>query len=277
MSKVGQKINELTVIEYLGKGKYKCLCDCGEITYATTHQLKVGSRVEKKNCGGIKHPYKYKNSPGDEFFFSNIDTQEKAYVAGFIAADGCIQPEANKIKIDLKRTDEDILLKIQKAIGHRNKLSYYHQDTNFKPIDTARLVIASSQMVSDLENIGITKHKSRTLDVNFDKIKSNHIKDFVRGEIDGDGCICITSKNKIQVSLITSSLLAKRIDDWTEKQLGFGWLWTYRKKENKETVTLRMSGKAKSFKLLNLIYGDATIYLDRKYNKYLDFLKIYNK
>jgi len=50
---IGEKFNQLTVIEYIGKNKggkflFKCLCDCGQITTADISALQSGG---KKSCG----------------------------------------------------------------------------------------------------------------------------------------------------------------------------------------------------------------------------------
>lgn len=54
----GQKFNKLSVIEkadfekYKGNTTWKCMCDCGTITYATTHELKTN---KTKSCGCQRH------------------------------------------------------------------------------------------------------------------------------------------------------------------------------------------------------------------------------
>lgn len=57
---IGQRFGKLTVIEYIGKIKernnanvWKCLCDCGNITFATTSELKSS---HTKSCGCL-HSY----------------------------------------------------------------------------------------------------------------------------------------------------------------------------------------------------------------------------
>ena len=61
----GQKFNMLNVIELSEKldaskcRQWKCRCDCGRITYASSHQLKSGT---KKSCG-CANPYAPKKSP----------------------------------------------------------------------------------------------------------------------------------------------------------------------------------------------------------------------
>ena len=61
----GQKFNMLDVIELSEKldaskcRQWKCRCDCGRITYASSHQLKSGA---KKSCG-CANPYASKKLP----------------------------------------------------------------------------------------------------------------------------------------------------------------------------------------------------------------------
>lgn len=50
---IGQKFGKLTVVDYTqenrhGRALWKCQCDCGNITYATTEGLRVGDNV---SCG----------------------------------------------------------------------------------------------------------------------------------------------------------------------------------------------------------------------------------
>ena len=58
MIPVGSIFGKLTVLEYVSGKKYKCLCDCGNITYACNSGLKTGHR---KSCGCISHIPKLKN------------------------------------------------------------------------------------------------------------------------------------------------------------------------------------------------------------------------
>lgn len=52
---IGKHINMLTVLEYdKNKVKYKCKCDCGNITYATSTML-LNSEVISCGCSKIKY------------------------------------------------------------------------------------------------------------------------------------------------------------------------------------------------------------------------------
>lgn len=54
----GNKYNMLTVIERVGK-KWKCECDCGNITYVSGGNLKYGG---VKSCGCLLHKPRYKHN-----------------------------------------------------------------------------------------------------------------------------------------------------------------------------------------------------------------------
>lgn len=46
----GEKYNRLTVVEYVGGGKWRCKCDCGRETFVRSTRL---NRGETKSCGCI--------------------------------------------------------------------------------------------------------------------------------------------------------------------------------------------------------------------------------
>lgn len=48
----GKKIGHLTVMEYLGKSKYRCICDCGRVTDVFARNLMHG---HTKSCGCAKY------------------------------------------------------------------------------------------------------------------------------------------------------------------------------------------------------------------------------
>lgn len=57
MNLIGQKFGKLTVIEQMPsknqRRQWKCLCDCGNITIASTTALRSG---DTSSCGCLKHP-----------------------------------------------------------------------------------------------------------------------------------------------------------------------------------------------------------------------------
>lgn len=95
------------------------------------------------------------------------------------------------------------------------------------------------------------------------------IRHFIRGYFDGDGSLGMYGKFlQPNCSLVgTKSLL-----DGIAKQLSFKPMIYHHAGHKPETLTMSFtSSKAVSFVMY--LYDNATIYLDRKYNKYLEMCR----
>jgi hypothetical protein len=58
----------------------------------------------------------------NENYFDVIDSHDKAYILGFLFADGCNNPKKYTISISLQEEDKDILEKMRILIGSEKKL-----------------------------------------------------------------------------------------------------------------------------------------------------------
>lgn len=137
-------------------------------------------------------------------YFKEINSFNKAYLLGFIAADGSIVQSKNTntkaLTITIHAKDVAILelLKTElnsslpiKAITCKSKsLQSYKLDVNHR-----RFSVARKEIIKDLENIGITSNKSLTMSNLIVNIPKSYRKAFIVGYFDGDGCF-IDSKVK---------------------------------------------------------------------------------
>lgn len=268
----GKQFGKLTVIEYLGCSTWKCECSCKNKTIVN---VKTGDLTSghTQSCGCNRKKYEK-----DETFFEKIDSESKAYILGFIAADGSISIKNNLIKIDLKKTDDEILIKMMKEMKYNNTLKYYHQHVILSgkeyEEETARLNISSHKMVEDIQKYGITEKKSNSLSINFSLIPEDMLRHFMRGLMDGDGCIT-TSNTKNGVKGFTVSLTSSNntIDDCIEliqKTFPNIKIYKYHRTQNKNNATFMIRNKQNIKDYLDWLYYDSTIYLERKYKKYLE-------
>lgn len=131
----------------------------------------------------MQYPIEYSN------FFDTIDTPEKAYYIGFIAADGCLYRRTiphyqGMISITIAREDEYILERFKKAIGTTKPLTHFN--TKY-----ATLQIISDSLFQGLlsHNLDTRKTYGNTIPTD---IPDNLYKYYLRGYFDGDGSI---SKN----------------------------------------------------------------------------------
>lgn len=203
--------------------------------------------------------YKYNKK-----FFNKIDTEEKAYWAGFIAADGNIRKDFLKMRIELNIQDYSHLEKFKKSIEGDNPIKESIRPNNH----SCYIDVNCKEFCLALNNLGITPKKSLTLQVKFELIPKELRNHFIRGYFDGDGSI-----NKYQrgnneyfeweISFISSKTFLKQILEEINKERKF-----YLCGNN-----FRICFKAKQdiIDIINYLYNNATIYMDRKIEKANEF------
>lgn len=271
------KFGKLTAEEYLGNGLWRCICECGNETIVTSKQLPMpgSKRRGTKSCGcGIGKLNKNNN------FFSKLDTQEKAYITGLIATDGSIYDKNNSyyLKLAFKSSDVDILEKVKKAIGSKSEIRTKKGIANLPQGGTSNyelktLLICNKKMVKDLESLGITPNKSLTLNFDYSKLSIELFPHFLRGLIDGDGDFNLyhrNNRNHPHIGLIGSKHLIHSTKEMLQKVFPDMSIMTCHAIGCHENIWRLSIHNMKDFKkLLNYIYQDATIFLDRKYENYL--------
>jgi hypothetical protein len=104
-----------------------------------------------------------------------------AYAVGLIATDGCLSSDLRHViftSADIEQIGNmKMILKIKSSIGiTKNKVS-----------EAYRLQMCNTQLYDWLLSIGLTSNKSLTLGPL--KIPDEYFIDFLRGHLDGDGCI----------------------------------------------------------------------------------------
>ncbi len=111
---------------------------------------------------------------------------EMAYILGFFAADGTMYTNRRGAHyIEFVSTDRELIEKVQVLLNARQKIRTV---TNPEPWRTAyRLQIGSAALYRDLEILGFQPRKSNVM--RFPIVPVRYLKDFVRGYLDGDGCV----------------------------------------------------------------------------------------
>ena len=133
-------------------------------------------------------------------FFKEINSPEKGYLLGFIAADGCVIEDSRGnlkgVDISLQKSDKDFLISVANLLGESDRIVKERQKCY-------SLRITSSEMASDLTDLGIYPQKSLTLDLSKVKVPESFKKDFLRGYFDGDGCFFFKKYDYGERSLIS--------------------------------------------------------------------------
>lgn len=202
----------------------------------------------------------------DDTVFDSIDTEEKAYWLGFIFADGYISTSNYQFEVSLKSLDIGHLQKLAKFFSKRTPL--YCDETR------CRLEISSKHLWNTLNNLGCVPRKSLILKFPEVSIFSDKklIKHFIRGYWDGDGCLTYKRANYPTISVLGTEDMLSNIQVYlkTNKTL-------YNNSKTQDiTKVLKINGK-EAFEVTQYLYKDASIYLERKYNKYLEFCRLYEE
>lgn len=198
--------------------------------------------------------------------FDTIDNEEKAYWLGFLYADGCVSYNAPRncycISVALKSTDVEHLKKFKDFLQDTRESSIRISTRTFngKEFEACDYRIYNEHLAKTLINLGCIIRKSLTLtfpDSNVFK-KPNLVFDFIRGYVDGDGCLSLKRKSPRISILGTNEFLTEVIK----------YLPQFNKvyKAGNQFVVATSGDKAKV--IANKLYGHATIYLDRKYEKF---------
>ena len=198
--------------------------------------------------------------------FETIDTEEKAYWLGFLYADGSVGSTDNRIELGLAEKDLRHIEKFRDFIGIQNKISYRASTKSY------RYAFRSISCKADLIKQGCVPKKSLILNFPTEyQVPKNFVKDFIRGYFDGDGWFTNT-ENCFQAGIIGTEDFIKGFLNTVELE----------NKNNKKIFTVHREDGVKRYvfgayedvlNFLNWIYKDATIYLDRKYECYKDFIE----
>lgn len=141
--------------------------------------------------GKDKHTY-----PFDYNYFENINSPDKAYFLGFLAADGNVFKRNNKtnsqsiIKLSLQKTDKNILEIFKLYIDSQKPLSESKRESSYVNYISI-LELVSDKMANDLKKYNIVENKTYSYEIV--ELKQELMSHFFRGYFDGDGSISCTN------------------------------------------------------------------------------------
>lgn len=260
---------------------YDCTClVCNTDCIIENRKLTLSGKG-MSSCGCKRKGFLGKKK--DEKYFDTIDTPEKAYFLGLIAADGTISKskrcESYTLGITLKRQDREILEKFKKELKSDIEVKdcYATNSESNKQYPASKFRVTNKKICKDLIKYGIIENKTKKLIINWNLIPKQYWRDFIRGYIDGDGCyyICRTKTGRISTSISVAGTLRiceefKSIFDVLEFE------HFHINKVNDNFYDLRNSSKYEFPIIVNWLYNDRSIYLKRKYETVQNILNEIN-
>lgn len=206
-------------------------------------------------------------------YFKIIDSEVKAYILGYLVADGSIEESKRnnrpsnliRLRFGCASEDDEIIRLIQSEIAPNNLLRFYQpKKPNRKQLTI--LQICDKELISDLRTLyNIQPRKTYLSNFEFPKIPKEFERDFIRGYIDGDGSI-----GRYHFSMICNSeIFAIQIRDKFLEVIPE--LKSYIYKENRKYTdywSLHFSMNLKvAPKIYDFLYKNATVFLKRKEQK----------
>ena len=258
--------SEEQIVDDFKTGQYYCE------DLAKKYDLNVHTIYEILDEAGIKRQTGFRSNCNIDYF-EKIDSPNKAYLLGFITADGAVVD--NQISIEIKEKDSELLEFAKKEINPKATIidcNYLSSSNGYKyQKHNKRISFSASKLGKDLAKYGVVQNKSKILTrVPIEYIPENLLPFYFRGLIDGDGCIHKDGKisiysgsydfiKDVQTILIKSA-------DLTKLKIYHGTSYFITWNSIKDRINL-----------YQYLYSDlnATFYFKRKYNRLYDSIKQY--
>lgn len=196
----------------------------------------------------------------DHNYFDVIDTQQKAYILGFVMADGYNSLPKNTIRIGLSPKDRSVLEFIKSELKTSSDIRTYTRKDKKR---YSYLCLYSKHISEQMESLGVVRNKTHTLQFpNY--ISEPLLASFMLGYFDGDGCFSgqifsITGNrnflDKYQTHLMKMAALKHKTKMFV------------RHPDTPNICQMCYSGAKQVSRIFAFLYNTAPFYLTRKYEK----------
>lgn len=198
----------------------------------------------------------------NERYFETIDSQDKAYFLGFIAADGCIHKHTNNrqdvLRFQIRHEDVKILEILKQQLNTNKPISYIGEYVS--------LEISSNLLVNDIKDKGLGYRK--TYGNTIANIDSKYMPAFIRGYFDGDGSI--SYNNSLSLSIVGYESNMRKIMEYLESQNILSSFTVDKRQYNKNEYddvfgSITITNNNMAYSLIKLMYKDSSeFYMNRK-------------
>ena len=199
------------------------------------------------------------------------------YTDGFIQSNG--KHNTMRVGIAITASDKSHLEKFKKAVNFNGPIKVYEpEEKHSYPGSKAfcRIIISSEKMANDLIRLGCTTHKTDSLKYpSYEIVPKEFERDFIRGCLDGDGSIIFFNNKKYRRAFGLGFCGTEDMCKHILKFFGKENSKLYKRHPEKDTdnYQFNIGGNYQILRCLDMLYKDATVYLDRKYERYLKIVE----
>jgi hypothetical protein len=208
-----------------------------------------------------------RSNPFDESFFDSVDSEIKAYLLGLIYTDGCIHFHKKSLHYrliyDIQESDYELIGLFLDSLQATKHKVYKRLSKG-----TIRVEFSSKRLCESLMGLGIVRRKSYT-NVFPTSIRDDFMRHYIRGCFDGDGCISFSKRHNSGVITLTGRTLFCK---WVQGILATHGIKTRvnQYKHDIDRSDLKISNRLNNSLFAQWLYKDATFFLSRKYNKFVE-------
>lgn len=239
---------------------------------AITHQLcKLGFKKYQKTGGQFPKKYSF-----NEHYFDHIDSENKAYFLGFLYSDGYNNVERGIIELSLQEEDRCVLEQLSNLLQNSKPLYFKDRKSkNQNHKNVYRLTLYSKYTSNRLKELGCGQCKTKTLDFpNYNQVPPHLMRHFLRGFWDGDGTIGFIKRKDTKNKTVSTRICGTYeflygLQLLLKEEIGV-LLPICDTKHCDFLKIMYVTSKINTYNLLCYLYKDSTIYLPRKYQKFLD-------
>lgn len=203
----------------------------------------------------------------DNYF--STENSNMAYLLGFLASDGTVDKQNNRIKIGLSSIDREFLIQIAQELNYTGDVLDYETSNGFK---VSELRFTSPQIKDDLAKYNIIPNK--TLNFTFPQhLNKIYWIDFIRGYFDGDGSVSTAGSDAIrwQVCSATEDVL-KVIVQFFNEEYGIKPVSILSQPRTNQILYYIQYSTTATKQIFNILYNENCLKLPRKYLKFKELV-----
>lgn len=234
------------------------------------HITSISYLLNKRGFKAIPQTKLQRKHSINDNYFDEIDTFDKAYMLGFLYADGYNNEKNNKVSISLSSNDRCLLERFSIILNSGAPIRDYKVKTKLGKIRSySKMDVNSLNISQKLSFWGVEQNKTFKIRFPF-FLKKELWSSFVRGYFDGDGCVFISEKykNNMVTSFTSNKLFLEDLMSIFVNELGLNNVKISTASNSDERIgVLPYSGRNNCIKIRDWMYQYDTISLSRKKEK----------
>jgi intein/homing endonuclease len=252
-----------------GQSQLYCNLKCSSASKVGVKNPGLSERMKGNSYRVDKAPAN-KLNVGNPRFFQTIDTEEKAYYLGLIAADGSVKSSSKAGNVlSLSLIDSQPVYHLKELLGCEARVAKREYEYLINPMYC--LNVGDKNIVSDLMSHGVVPNKTKIL--RFPSHLSDiMVRHFIRGYMDGDGDVCLINEPRrrmLTMSFYGTKDLVNGCIKHLDENVGLKSKGTFQQ----GTITRFKRSCKQAQDILEYLYKDSSVFFGRKNQKYLDWLE----